>query len=103
MSGLSRCQLQDVYHVVCCGKFNMEVLVPVHFGRMELAGWVADFVVLRLIFLPFLFPVLFLTYRAMILTIGLSGEEPRSVSIEGFDHIHIHTYTHTFAHPNTLR
>lgn len=81
----------------------MEVLVPVHFGRMELAGWVADFVVLRLIFLPFLFPVLFLTYRAMILTIGLSGEEPRSVSIEGFDHIHIHTYTHTFAHPNTLR
>lgn len=37
----------------------MEVLVPVHFGRMELAGWVADFVVLRFYLSTFSIPRLF--------------------------------------------
>jgi hypothetical protein len=83
----------------------MEVLVPVHFGRMELAGWVADFVVLRFIFSTFLFPVYFLHFffRAMILIVGLykkGGVYPSKASIAYTYTTHIHT--HTFAHPKLL-
>jgi hypothetical protein len=83
----------------------MEVLVPVHFGRMELAGWVADFVVLRFIFLFPVYLFFHLSHHDFDYWTLQEGEGARECIHRGLrshTHTRARTHTHTFAHPNLL-
>lgn len=94
---------------MCITLFDAEILIWKFWFRCILAGW--SWLAGSLIswscvffFLPFYSPFYFFDssrhdsdYWAL-----QEGEEPGSVSIEGFDHIHIHTRAHIQTHKLSL-